>query len=56
MVQLVMPWCTLIYQTHLLTDESAAIPKLAEEAMYACMVYAILAIEKTQTQIHATGC
>ncbi len=27
----------------LTTDESAAIPKLAEEAMYACMVYAILA-------------
>lgn len=27
----------------LTTDESAAIPKLAEEAMYACMVYAVLA-------------
>jgi len=27
----------------LTTDESAAIPKLAEEAMYTCMVYAILA-------------
>lgn len=27
----------------LTTDESAAIPKLAEEALYACMVYAILA-------------
>ncbi len=27
----------------LTTDESAAIPKLAEEAMYSCMVYAILA-------------
>jgi hypothetical protein len=27
----------------LTTDEEAAIPKLAEEAMYACMVYAILA-------------
>lgn len=27
----------------LTTDETAAIPKLAEEAMYACMVYAILA-------------
>jgi len=26
----------------LTTDETAAIPKLAEEAMYACMVYAIL--------------
>ena len=26
----------------LTTDESAAIPKLAEEAMYVCMVYAIL--------------
>ena len=26
----------------LTTDESAAIPKLAEEAMYTCMVYAIL--------------
>jgi hypothetical protein len=27
----------------LTTDENAAIPKLAEEALYACMVYAILA-------------
>ena len=27
----------------LTTDETAAIPKLAEEALYACMVYAILA-------------
>ncbi len=27
----------------LTTDETAAIPKLAEEAMYACMIYAILA-------------
>ena len=27
----------------LTTDESAAIPKLAEEALYSCMVYAILA-------------
>mgnify|MGYP003638038980 FL=1 len=27
----------------LTTDESAAIPKLAEEALYACIVYAILA-------------
>ena len=27
----------------LTTDEAAAIPKLAEEALYACMVYAILA-------------
>ena len=27
----------------LTTDESAAIPKLAEEALYACMIYAILA-------------
>ena len=35
---------TLTYLSNALTtDESAAIPKLAEEAMYACMVYAILA-------------
>jgi len=27
----------------LTTDESAAIPKLAEQALYACMIYAILA-------------
>jgi hypothetical protein len=27
----------------LTTDETAAIPKLAEEAMYACMIYAVLA-------------
>ena len=27
----------------LTTDESAAIPKLAEEALYSCMVYALLA-------------
>jgi len=27
----------------LTTDEAAAIPKLAEEALYACMIYAILA-------------
>ena len=34
---------TLTYLSNALTtDESAAIPKLAEEAMYACMVYAIL--------------
>ena len=34
----------LVYLSNSLTvDEDAAIPKLAEEAMYACMVYAILA-------------
>ena len=34
---------TLTYLSNALTtDESAAIPKLAEEAMYICMVYAIL--------------
>ena len=34
---------TLTYLSNALTtDESAAIPKLAEEAMYVCMVYAIL--------------
>jgi trans-2-enoyl-CoA reductase len=27
----------------LTTDESAAIPKLAEEALYACMIYSIMA-------------
>jgi hypothetical protein len=36
----------------LTTDESAAIPKLAEEALYACMVYAILANrEKTNPNL-----
>jgi len=33
---------TLTYLSNATTDESAAIPKLAEEAMYICMVYAIL--------------
>ena len=36
----------------LTTDEGAAIPKLAEEALYACMVYAILANrEKTNPNL-----
>jgi hypothetical protein len=36
----------------LTTDESAAIPKLAEEALYACIVYAILANrEKTNPSV-----
>jgi len=36
----------------LTTDENAAIPKLAEEALYACMVYAILANrEKTNPNL-----
>ena len=36
----------------LTTDENAAIPKLAEEALYACMVYAILANrEKTDPNL-----
>jgi hypothetical protein len=36
----------------LTTDESAAIPKLAEEALYACIVYAILANrEKTDPNL-----
>ena len=36
----------------LTTDEGAAIPKLAEEALYACMVYSILANrEKTNPNI-----
>jgi len=35
---------TLTYLSNALTtDESAAIPKLAEQALYACMIYAILA-------------
>jgi len=35
---------TLTYLSNALTtDESAAIPKLAEEALYSCMVYSILA-------------
>jgi hypothetical protein len=35
---------TLTYLSNALTtDESAAIPKLAEEALYTCMVYSILA-------------
>jgi hypothetical protein len=36
----------------LTTDENAAIPKLAEEALYSCMVYAILANrEKTDPNL-----
>ncbi len=36
----------------LTTDESAAIPKLAEEALYTCMVYSILANrEKTRPDV-----
>jgi hypothetical protein len=36
----------------LTTDESAAIPKLAEQALYACMIYAILANrEKTRPDV-----
>tara|TARA_B100000575_G_C23072662_1_gene617909 strand:- start:780 stop:1394 length:615 start_codon:yes stop_codon:yes gene_type:complete len=36
----------------LTTDESAAIPKLAEEALYSCMVYSILANrEKTRPDV-----
>ena len=36
----------------LTTDENAAIPKLAEEALYSCMVYAILANrEKTNPNL-----
>ncbi|MGI9555766.1 MAG: hypothetical protein ACR2M9_02815 [Cyanophyceae cyanobacterium] len=35
---------TLTYLSNALTtDESAAIPKLAEQALYTCMIYAILA-------------
>jgi len=35
---------TLTYLSNALTtDESAAIPKLAEQALYSCMIYAILA-------------
>ena len=35
---------TITYLSNALTtDESAAIPKLAEAALYACMIYAILA-------------
>jgi hypothetical protein len=35
---------TLTYLSNALTtDESAAIPKLAEEALYSCMIYSILA-------------
>tara|TARA_R110001592_G_scaffold116942_1_gene318585 strand:+ start:1546 stop:2127 length:582 start_codon:yes stop_codon:yes gene_type:complete len=35
---------TITYLSNALTtDESAAIPKLAEQALYACMIYAILA-------------
>jgi len=38
------PSLVLTYLSNALTtDENAAIPKLAEEALYACMVYAILA-------------
>jgi hypothetical protein len=38
------PGCNITYLSNALTtDENAAIPKLAEEALYACMVYAILA-------------
>ena len=38
------PKAKITYLSNSLTnDESAAIPKLAEEAMYGCMVYSILA-------------
>jgi len=44
---------TLTYLSNALTtDESAAIPKLAEEALYSCMVYSILANrEKTRPDV-----
>ncbi len=44
---------TLTYLSNALTtDESAAIPKLAEQALYACMIYAILANrEKTRPEV-----
>jgi len=44
---------TLTYLSNALTtDESAAIPKLAEEALYACMVYSILSNrEKTRPDV-----
>jgi len=44
---------TLTYLSNALTtDESAAIPKLAEAALYSCMVYAILANrEKTRPDV-----
>ena len=44
---------TLTYLSNALTtDESAAIPKLAEQALYACMIYAILANrEKTRPDV-----
>lgn len=45
--------CVITYLSNALTtDENAAIPKLAEEALYACMVYAILANrEKTDPNL-----
>jgi hypothetical protein len=47
------PKLVLTYLSNALTtDENAAIPKLAEEALYACMVYAILANrEKTDPNL-----
>lgn len=44
---------TLTYLSNALTtDESAAIPKLAEEALYSCMIYSILANrEKTRPDV-----
>ena len=44
---------TLTYLSNALTtDESAAIPKLAEQALYSCMIYAILANrEKTRPDV-----
>ena len=47
------PDCAITYLSNALTtDENAAIPKLAEEALYACMVYAILANrEKTDPNL-----
>ena len=44
---------TLTYLSNALTtDESAAIPKLAEEALYSCIIYAILANrEKTRPDV-----
>tara|TARA_R110002126_G_scaffold287974_1_gene441115 strand:+ start:1505 stop:2092 length:588 start_codon:yes stop_codon:yes gene_type:complete len=44
---------TLTYLSNALTtDESAAIPKLAEQALYACMIYAVLANrEKTRPDV-----
>jgi len=44
---------TLTYLSNALTtDESAAIPKLAEEALYSCMIYSILSNrEKTRPDV-----